>query len=146
MPSDKEIYKLVLAEAWKDGVITDDERAMLDVLREAIGLTIESHTEIEISILNIHEGPIDVLEKSPEKQILVYLSEGNYQNAIETTESLLSKNPDDNEIICWQAIALSKIGKMDDAIAYSHNGNPLKPSRQINTAFGAPNWLTCRKF
>ena len=45
------VYRSVLEEAWADGVVTDDEEAMLEQLRESLNLPIDEHQKIEEDII-----------------------------------------------------------------------------------------------
>ena len=53
----EEIYKKALAEAWKDGVLTIDERNILRKLRETLHISNRSHYRIQRAIL--HSKQID---------------------------------------------------------------------------------------
>jgi len=46
-----EIYRRALAQAWKDGKITLDERDLLRTLRDSLGVTMEQHRELEDEII-----------------------------------------------------------------------------------------------
>lgn len=45
------VYRSVLEEAWADGVVTEDEEAMLEQLRTSLDLPIDEHKKIEKNII-----------------------------------------------------------------------------------------------
>jgi curved DNA-binding protein CbpA len=47
----KLVYKSVLTEAWADGVVTEDEEAMLEQLRASLDLPIDEHQKMEEDII-----------------------------------------------------------------------------------------------
>lgn len=48
------IYRSVLEEAWADGIVTEDEEAMLERLRNSLGLQIDEHKKMEEDIIKKH--------------------------------------------------------------------------------------------
>lgn len=46
------IYKKALKKAYEDGIITDDEKAMLIALRESLGITDDMHRKLENEVKN----------------------------------------------------------------------------------------------
>jgi len=51
-----ETYRKALEQAWKDGHVTADERAMLESLRKSVGITLEEHMKIEEEVLRKKRG------------------------------------------------------------------------------------------
>ena len=45
------VYKSVLTEAWADGVVTEDEEAMLEKLRASLDLPLDEHQKMEEDII-----------------------------------------------------------------------------------------------
>ena len=48
------IYRSVLEEAWADGIVTEDEEAMLERLRNSLGLEMDEHRRMEEDIIKKH--------------------------------------------------------------------------------------------
>lgn len=48
--NNNDTYRLALEQAWNDGVITDDEEAMLASLRKGLKITDEQHTQLEANV------------------------------------------------------------------------------------------------
>jgi len=47
----KLVYRSVLQEAWADGVVTEDEEAMLEQLRDSLDLPLDEHQKMEEDII-----------------------------------------------------------------------------------------------
>ncbi len=48
------VYRSVLEEAWADGIVTEDEEAMLERLRASLGLPMDEHKKMEEDIIKKH--------------------------------------------------------------------------------------------
>lgn len=60
---DLEIYKKTLAQVWKDGRMTSDERDILHILRDCLNVTEKEH-------LNMEEEILEKVESSTDSQVI----------------------------------------------------------------------------
>jgi DNA-binding MarR family transcriptional regulator len=90
--NDLEIYKQALAQVWKDGRMTSDERDILHILRDCLNVSEKEHLALEEEIL---EG----VERSSDK------------HAIEVYKVALEQALEDGEITKDERAILEKIRK-----------------------------------
>lgn len=64
-----EIYETVLSKAWSDGVISIDEKTIIDTMRQQLDISDEEHDEIEMKILTSKVEIINCPKCSVEIQV-----------------------------------------------------------------------------
>ncbi len=132
-----ELYRRVLRQAWEDGIVTSDEYALMERIREGLDITLEEHMALESEVyLNLARAAFekkhheeanalykDVLDKDPENELArmnlgFHLhSMGQTREALECFDQVLEKDRSNVEALVVKGVAHDSIGEYEEALA-----------------------------
>jgi len=149
-----EIYRTVLSQAWEDGIVTRDEFAIMEQVREGLGITFEDHLLIEEEVyLQLarkafkREDPTDsldlidiVLDDNPKNE-LAWLDRGFYlygrgdmEEAVKCFDRVLELNGDNNDAKVLKGVLLDNLGDPKEALQWFRKAltdHPLEGKEKV---------------
>jgi len=144
-------YRLVLEQAWNDGIVTEDESAMLESLRKGLKISDEVHALIEAQVkkhlpeINISHSLVkgEMKEDSPEYWIAkgeaIWRKSSHSDEAANTAMDCFDKAIDLDPLnyLAWsnKGLILKKLNRKEDAIACYDKAieiNPKFPNAWFN--------------
>jgi tetratricopeptide (TPR) repeat protein len=146
-----ETYRLVLEQAWNDGIITEDESAMLQKLRRGLKISDEVHAVIESQVkkhlpdMDVHGSAIqsDLSDDTPEYWIAkgeaIWRKSSHSDEAANKAMECFDKAIDLDPLnyLAWsnKGLILKKLNRKEDAIACYDKAieiNPKFPNAWFN--------------
>jgi len=142
-----ELYRRILRQIWEDGIVTSDEYAIMEKIREGLNITLEEHLELESEVyMNLartqfekshHKEAMELYDKAlkqdPDNE-LAWMNKGFHLNSLGRTEEaikcfdrVITLNPKNPEAYVVKGCALDNLGKPKPAITAYKNALKFIP-------------------
>lgn len=142
-----ELYRRVLKQVWEDGIVTSDEYAIMEKIREGLNITLEEHLEMESKVyLTLarsqfekvhHKEAMDLYDAAIEadpKNALAWMNKGfhlqsvgRYDEALHCFDKVLEIDPKNAQAYTMKGCSLDTLGAFEEAVEAFLAGLKLVP-------------------
>jgi tetratricopeptide (TPR) repeat protein len=142
-----ELYRRILRQIWEDGIVTSDEYAIMEKIRDGLNITLEEHLELESEVyMNLartqfekthHKEAMELYDKAtkqaPENE-LAWMNKGFHlqslgrsKEAIKCFDRALKLNPKNPQAMIVKGCAYDALGQHNEAIKTYRDALKLTP-------------------
>lgn len=109
-----ELYRRVLLQVWEDGIVTSDEYAIMERIREGLNITLEEHLELESEVY------MSLARQDFEKV--------HHQEAMELYDAAIAQNPRNKLAWMNKGFHLQSLERFDEALDCFDHALEIDPS------------------
>lgn len=143
-----ELYRRILRQIWEDGIVTSDEYAIMEKIRDGLNITLEEHLELESEVyMNLarsqfekthHKEAMELYDKAikqdPDNE-LAWMNKGFHlqslgraEEAIKCFDHALTLNPKNPQAMVVKGCAYDNLGKHKDAVKTFQQALKITPN------------------
>jgi len=109
-----ELYRRVLLQVWEDGIVTSDEYAIMERIREGLNITLEEHLELESEVY------MGLARQDFEKV--------HHEEAMQLYDAAIEQDPQNKMAWMNRGFHLQSLGRFDEALTCFNKALEIDPA------------------